>query len=330
MRKHYLILSITILALACHKHEESPVNDEGTWIREESFPGILPRLNPTAISSADTTYYGLGYGGRGADSEEWFADIWIFAKDKWTKYITFPGRLRHSATGFVIHGKLYVGLGSGERPGLLNNGYRDFWQYDPVLNVWDSLPYEFPGELRTHAITFSVGGKGYLGTGINKDSDYLGDFYEFNPSSGWQELPGATVERQTGTTVFVMEGSAYIGFGRGNQEYFPKIQKFLPAEERWETVFRLKPGDHIPATRTGAGAFVLRDEEGESVYIVGGEPEEGTTDFWTCCCYNPRKQELNRIKATLPGYIEKIFGANNQGYLFSKNSEMWQFVPGEK
>jgi hypothetical protein len=57
---------------------------------------------------------------------------------------------------------------------------KDFWEFDPVTNVWTQLA-DFGGVARSDAVGFSIGTKGYIGTGRINLSTQLNDFWEFNP-----------------------------------------------------------------------------------------------------------------------------------------------------
>ena len=42
--------------------------------------------------------------------------------------------------------------------------YKDFWEYDPATNTWTQKA-DFGGTTRSVAVGFSIGSKGYIGTG---------------------------------------------------------------------------------------------------------------------------------------------------------------------
>ena len=62
----------------------------------------------------------------------------------------------------------------------------DFWEYNPSTNTWTKKA-DFGGVGRVAAVGFSIGSKGYLGTG--QTNDYLAElseetlkvFWEYNP-----------------------------------------------------------------------------------------------------------------------------------------------------
>ena len=94
----------------------------------------------------------------------------------WTKKADFAGGERYGAVGFSIDNRGYMGTGLTDPS--TNTYLNDFWEYNPVSNTW-SQKADFPGEGRQAAVGFSIGNKGYIGTGSG--SPYLQDFWEFTP-----------------------------------------------------------------------------------------------------------------------------------------------------
>ena len=99
-----------------------------------------------------------------------------------TKKANFPGEGRQDAVGFSIGNNGYIGIG---RAFIDNSGYavhyQDFWEYNPVSNTWEQKT-DFDGEARHGAVGFSIGNKGYIGTGIIPNvADSPKDFWELTP-----------------------------------------------------------------------------------------------------------------------------------------------------
>ena len=85
--------------------------------------------------------------------------------DNWTQMNDFPGTQSNHAA-FVLNGKGYAGTSSN-----------DFWEFDPASGSWTQIA-DFDGVARKGAAGFSIGNKGYIGTGV-AGSNYLDDFWEF-------------------------------------------------------------------------------------------------------------------------------------------------------
>lgn len=138
-----------------------------------------------------TTYYsaaGFAIEGKGyfkiSNSSNVVNIFWEYNPigDTWTEKAVFPGKARLASNSFVQYGKGYIVCGYGV--GAHSDLNSEVWSYDPVLNVWDSLP-EFPGSSRRYSASFSIGEHCYIGTGTNGTN--LNDFWEFNEVAAVQK-----------------------------------------------------------------------------------------------------------------------------------------------
>ena len=171
----------------------SPVTN--TWTQQPFMPG-----NPRS-GACTWVYKGKGYLFTGTTPGSQWAigsaayDFWRFdpsqTVNQWTRLRdisnTDPGTyddgynniIRNHAVGFVIPGtntgdKGYITLGA--------NGtvYPYTWEYDFASDLWtEKTPYE--GSPRTGAVGFSIGGRGFVATGINGATGYS-DTREFFPN----------------------------------------------------------------------------------------------------------------------------------------------------
>ena len=62
---------------------------------------------------------------------------------------------------------------------------KDFWEYDPATNAWTQKA-DFGGTARYGAVGFSIGSKGYIGTG----SDLNGTFKKISGNMILPPMPG--------------------------------------------------------------------------------------------------------------------------------------------
>lgn len=97
---------------------------------------------------------------------------------------TFIGDSRYAACSFAVRGQGYIGLGYSW---VNSTMLKDFYQYDPVTNSWDTIPKAFPGVRRDYVPSFTIGDNAYFGTGSNGTN--LGDIwgYEWKVSVGVEE-----------------------------------------------------------------------------------------------------------------------------------------------
>jgi N-acetylneuraminic acid mutarotase len=172
-----------------------------TWSRRADFPGT-PRHTSSALSLGNRGFLVGGWDGT------YLKDVWEYDPqlDQWFKKNDFPGTARHAAPAFAIGGMGYLGTGIsniGQSPG--NN--QDFWQYDPVADHWVRKA-DFPSLSQGRNAGFSIGSKGYIGTGTLAD---IYNFWEYDPlSDAWVkklDLPGYR------TSIDI------LGFSIGNKGY---------------------------------------------------------------------------------------------------------------
>jgi N-acetylneuraminic acid mutarotase len=132
--------------------------------------------------------------------------------DGWVQKADFGGTARNGATGFSIGTKGYIGTGvdgSNSQPILRN----DFWEYDQGSNTW-SQKANFGGSARDYATGFSIGTKGYIGTGYDGSSSFTNDFWEYDQSSNtWTQKASLGSNGRYHATGFSIGTKGYIGTG---------------------------------------------------------------------------------------------------------------------
>src|SRR6185436_6590869 len=89
----------------------------------------------------------------------------------WIPKMDYQGSAKNRASGFSI-----PSLGKGYIVGGYDNTYQNhFYEYDTLSNNWTSKPV-FPGAT-TVSVAFSIGGKGYVGTGVGGGYSWDNSFY---------------------------------------------------------------------------------------------------------------------------------------------------------
>jgi N-acetylneuraminic acid mutarotase len=182
------------------------------WTPRENFPGSF-RRSSIGFAIGTKGYMGLGEN-IGTTPLNGF---WEYnpATDAWTVKANFPGGARTWATGFSIGGKGYVGLGRDE-----GTYYEDFWEYDPtvgMLGQWTQKA-NFAGGVRVFAPGFSIGTKGYIGTGISYGGTLHQDFWEFDPDLNppwglWTPKASFAGDPRGKAVGFSTSTKGYIGTG---------------------------------------------------------------------------------------------------------------------
>jgi len=201
------------------------------WIQKADLTGG-PRQGAVGFSIGNKGYLGTGED-NGYVSKK---DFWEYDPDNntWTQKADFGGDARAYATGFSIGNKGYIGTGSTSNGG--GNLLRDFWEYDPTTNSWTQKA-DFGGVGRLNATGFSIGSKGYLGTG-NDGSPYyeLKDFWEYDPATNiWTQRADVGGAGRAGAVGFSIGNKGYIGTGKiVDYPYAVKdFWEYDPANNSW-------------------------------------------------------------------------------------------------
>ncbi len=176
--------------------------------------------------------------------------LWEFdpARNVWTRMADLPETpARFYATGFAIGNKGYVGLGTKGFSYDLNEFYSDFWEWDQQGNTW-TRKSDFPGGARAGAVGFSIGTKGYVGTGDgNSDffrdglTGYAGwsmpqtghdglynDLWEYDQAGDtWTRNADFMGSARKGAIGFSVGSKGYIGLG------YDPMESALPSQDIW-------------------------------------------------------------------------------------------------
>jgi N-acetylneuraminic acid mutarotase len=181
-----------------------------SWAQKTSFGGA-PRNGATGFVIGSKGYIGLNFLAFPVAES---IDFWEYDPftNAWTQKANFAGPWRLGATGFSINNKGYVTSG-------LNTGYfNDLWEYDPGstpggLGIWIQRA-NFPGAGRQAPISFTIGSKGYIGTGFGANGN-MNDFWEYDPGS----TPGGPGTWTQKSNIGGAGRFSPIGFSIGNKGY---------------------------------------------------------------------------------------------------------------
>ncbi len=227
------------------------------------------------------------------------------AQDIWTQKTNFGGIEREGAVGFSIDSKGYIGTGGRSNPFL--TVYQDFWQYDPVSDAW-AQKTDFPGGPRREAVGFSIGNKGYLGTGWSNFSGIMEDFWEYDPESNiWTQKADYGGGERVSATGFSIGNKGYITTGYGDVFSFDFERDFWeydPESDTWT-----QKNDFGGAGRYHAVSFSINNKG----YVGTGEDWWWhLSDFWE---YDPATDEWTQ-KSDAGGRQHAVgFSINNKGYI---------------
>jgi len=200
-----------------------------TWDSISSFGGT-PRRGAIAFNS--TTH---GYVGTGFDGDNDLKDFWKYdpTTDTWNEIVGFGGEKRRDGAIFTIGDLVY--LGTGVSNGLLQE---DFWEFNLQTESWRPLTDLDDDDddfiMRTNAVGFSIGDRGYFATG----DDGFGastEVWEYNPSTDlWEEKTEHEGTTRQGAVAFYNGITAFVALGRSGNLYLDDNWEFFPDEEEDE------------------------------------------------------------------------------------------------
>ena len=304
----------------------------GNWTQMADFFGTA-REYAVCFSIGDKGYVGTGGYYPHSLPDHHFKDFWEYdpSTNTWAQKADFQGKERSGAVGFSIGDRGYIGTGFmgmySHNPTFLN----DFWEYNPVANEW-AQKADFQGNARSCAVGFSIGNKGYLGTGsyiINDEYSYrLRDFWEYNPESDtWlqkADLPGALRNWAVGISI---KNKGYIGGGYSGNGRLRDFWEYDPSSNSWT-----KKVDPSWNQKAGAFGFSIRDKG----YFGGGDETILSNDFWE---YTPEldRWELKQSYLGSGKFYSVGFSIGENGYVGTgadipypfptEYKDFWRFTP---
>ena len=203
--------------------EYNPITD--SWSQKANFGG-LNRAYATGFSLLEKGYIACGEAG------DYKNDFWEYnpVTNTWIQKADFPGQPRVGAVSFSIGTKGYLGTG------LLVFGppavrINDFWEYDPATDVW--TPKSNVGTfVRAFGVGFSIGNKGYIGTG-NNGSILTKDFWEYNPTTDTWVRKADLVSGRFQAVGIGTDTCGYIGLGDIGGKYINDFWEYSPTLDTW-------------------------------------------------------------------------------------------------
>jgi len=169
----------------------------------------------------------------------------------------------------------------------------------------------FPGNPRAWATSFSIGDKGYIGTG-GTNYVYNNDLWEYDSSNDtWSQKANVGGILRGSAVGFSVYGKGYLGMGGNsdNQERARDLWEYDPEINKW-SFNSLIPDEGL----SYAVAFVINDiayiGTGSTKTIIGNESNK----FWE---FNP-KSKTWIARADVPGEARTRaigFSSNSKGYM---------------
>jgi len=241
------------------------------WIRKADYPGNSTGL-VVCFSIGTKGYIGTGnsFNTYGFTNEFWEYDP---ATDSWSRKASLPTTTaRGLAVGFSIGNKGYIGLGNKDPDGNSNLGYyQDFWEWDQATDVWTKKA-DFEGNARSGAVGFSIGNKGYIGTGSDGVSNSK-EFWEWDQATNvWTKKVDFPGNARIFAISFSIGNKGYIGTGNDGTSNCKDFWEWDQATNVWT-----RKADFEGNARSGAVGFSI----GNKGYIgMGWDSTSNLKDFW--------------------------------------------------
>ncbi|MBK9638051.1 MAG: T9SS type A sorting domain-containing protein [Bacteroidetes bacterium] len=208
----------------------------------------------------------------------------VFSQGCWTQLADMP-QSRYNLVSFEIADTGYVVTGQSAG-GTFRN---EFFKYDPNLNQWTQLT-NFPGTARTGSVGFSIGSKGYVGTGRDNNGN-TDQFWEYDPLlNSWTQKASFPPGNRESATGFSIGSKGYVGMGL-NGTTKTDFYEYDPLTNMWTQ----KADFPVAIGRYAAVGFSI----GSKGYVGTGYHSGFTrnNDFWE---YDPATNSWLQL-ANVPG-----------------------------
>ena len=181
-------------------------------------------------------------------------------------------------TGLIPGDRYYI------RSYVKSNG--EFF-YSPVVDTLTVYPWHYvtdiPGLPRTQAVSFAIGSKAYIGTGVYQNDMYLEDMWEYDTETGaWTQKANYPEGKVRGLTAFSVNGKGYVGMGyrrNGTNEGEPMntFYEYDPMINTWTRIQDYQgplngSNLHDVFSLNGKGYIVSAKEDESGVYLYEYDP----------------------------------------------------------
>ena len=289
------------------------------WTQKADFSSTA-RNGAVAFSIGTKGYIGTGYDGIAPTG--YTKDFWQYdpGNNTWTQKADFGGTKRSNAMGFSIGSKGYIGTGYDGNP--FNQVTKDFWEYDPGTNIWTQKA-DFGGTARYSLVGFSIGTKGYAGTGQDGSASKK-DFWEYDPAlNTWTQKADFGGSKRYYATGFSIGTKGYIGTGYDNNPpAFNDFWEYDPGTNTWTQKANFGGTARIYATGLSIGS---------KGYIgLGYDYTNNKNDFWE---YDPGLNTWTQ-KTNFGGTARtnaRGFSIGSKGYIGTGNDnadrkDFWEYA----
>jgi N-acetylneuraminic acid mutarotase len=241
-------------------HSDLWAFDGNTWTRKTDIP--VGRKNAVAFSIGGKGYMGLGDNLSGV-----LRDIYEFdpaanmGMGSWTAKTALPN------TALIANEPVSLTIGS--KGYFLSGAYttmpnvQEFWEFNPAgAGTWTQKASIPGGAIRRGASGFTIDSEGYIGLGLDENSNAHAELWAYDPSSDTWTAKAPIPKSGQGAIELSIAGMGYMGVGvDGIQKEF---YKYTPdgGMGSWT-----RQDDFTGALRYNATGFAINGKG----YVVGGQ-----------------------------------------------------------
>lgn len=193
-----------------------------------------------------------------------------------------------------------------------------------VVGQW-CRELDFPNGIRSNAVSFSIGNKGYVGLGTDVSANKFADFWEFNPDeNSWTQKADFAGGERFDAAGFSIGNLGYIGTGYNASSVLKDFWEYNPATNQWT-----RKADFAGGRRQLAFGLAI----GNKGYIGSGRDTSFHVipDFWE---YNPQTDSWTQKNAAFSRQGAITFSINNKGYvglgsveIGPPQNDLWSYDP---
>jgi N-acetylneuraminic acid mutarotase len=192
-----------------------------------------------------------------------------------------------------------------------------------LVGNWIRLS-DFDGIPRSDAVGFSIGNKGYLGTGYDGDDRHT-DFWEYDVTrNSWTQKADIPGVARNGAIGFGTDTKGYLGLGYDGKNKLKDFYEYDPASNTWT-----QKADFGGTARYGAVAMTISNKGFvgtgyDGVYLKDIWQYDPSNDTWTqkASIGGSKRRDAACFVINGKGYI--LTGIDNGSYL----TDFWEYDPG--
>ena len=232
----------------------------------------------------------LLYGGIGSN-DTYLGDLWAYspAKNTWSVLAcSGNGPGARGEAGAAWTGSQILLLGGRGASGSL----ADFWSYTPGSgNGWSQIAATTPLGARTYpSVAWDSHDKQlYVFGGLGGNDQQLGDFYSYQPNSGWSTIVprgGAPMPRQQALSTWDNKDGVFLlmgGWQPSNNSTYSALWSYSPSDNAWWQITSLHNNGSTSVIPSRMASVMVWDSDDNRAYIYAGSSspnKNALNDLW--------------------------------------------------